>query len=265
MSTFVNHVTNRCRPILVATVASALAVLCALTPSYAEDGTVDSQADAAAMQEAGDREADISYLTQLGLIRGHLAVGYELYRQELHALAETHMKHPREEIYSDLTPQFEDRGCNGFGDELTSLSTAVTSRHSLNDVSHAYENLINGIGNCEAVVDTNDIEVVVRVIQGLLETAAEEYAIGVVEGEMRNLHEFQDAWGFTLIARRWARSLTMSESADAIALGKAIHEIIAELDSLFPALDAHDVRGLDAEPLRLAASNVASAAEDSHP
>src|SRR6187399_1890325 len=50
----------------------------------------------------GARSADagvdnVAYLTHLSLIRGHLEVGMELYRQGEHKAAEPHMKHPIEE------------------------------------------------------------------------------------------------------------------------------------------------------------------------
>ena len=43
-------------------------------------------------------------LTQLSLIRGHLFVGMELYRQGAVDHAKTHMKHPQDEIYASLRP-----------------------------------------------------------------------------------------------------------------------------------------------------------------
>ena len=73
---------------------------------------------------------DVAYLTQLGLVRGHS-------RGRLRAipagpspeLSQTHMKHPREEIYAAVVPAFAARGCDDvFADGLTALTQAVTDR-----------------------------------------------------------------------------------------------------------------------------------------
>jgi hypothetical protein len=42
----------------------------------------------------------VAYLTHLGLVRGHLGVGVDLYREGAQDAAQTHMKHPGDELYS---------------------------------------------------------------------------------------------------------------------------------------------------------------------
>ena len=57
---------------------------------------------------------DTAYLVQLGLIRGHLRVGYALLEAGADAAAATHSKHPSDELYADLEDAFTARGKPGF-------------------------------------------------------------------------------------------------------------------------------------------------------
>ena len=214
------------------------------------------EGEGASASEVDFKTNDVAYLTQLGLIRGHLAVGYALYRQNLPDLAETHMKHPREEIYSSVVPAFESRGCDGFGTELTELTRVVTDRAPTDEVDETYRSLVEAIDACEQRADTSNPIVISKVIESLLRTAGVEYQIGVIDGTISNLHEYQDAWGFTQIAEHWARSNVFTNTPTATAVAAQLQDVIAGLDTLWPSLDPDDVSGRDAAQLFGAASQV---------
>ncbi|MEM8767510.1 MAG: hypothetical protein AAGE43_08715, partial [Pseudomonadota bacterium] len=197
----------------------------------------EGEGEGAATEGADLATDDAAYLTQLGLIRGHLAVGYALYQQELPELAETHMKHPQAEIYTTIEPAFTARGCDGFGAGLTELTAAVTERMSQGDVTTAYEGLIEGIGRCEGVAATDDPVVIAGVIEGLLRTAGVEYQIGVIDGAIDNLHEYQDAWGFTQVAGDLARSSAFAADPTATAVAAQLQTLIDGLEPLWPSLN----------------------------
>ncbi|MEM7217406.1 MAG: hypothetical protein AAF515_03505 [Pseudomonadota bacterium] len=182
-------------------------------------------------------EDDAAYLTQLGLIRGHLAVGRALYAADLPDLAATHMKHPRAEIYADLEEAFESRGCGGFANELSALAAAVTGKQSKAAVESAYATLLSGIAACEQSDTDVTPKVAATVIENLLRTAGDEYAIGIVEGAINNLHEYQDAWGFTQIAAEWARDGAFASSPRATAVAGQLQDIVAGLNNLWPSLN----------------------------
>ncbi len=199
---------------------------------------------------------DAAYLTQLGLIRGHLAVGYALYQRELPDLAETHMKHPRAEIYEAVVPAFEARGCGGFAEGLTALTAAVTGRATQAEVTAAYDGLVAGIAGCERSAAIDDPLVVTRVIENLLRTAGVEYQIGVIDGAIDNLHEYQDAWGFTQVAAALARSPAFAENPAATAVAGQLQELIAGLAGLWPSLNPEGGVAGDAAQLFGAAGQV---------
>ena len=140
---------------------------------------------------AGD---DVAYLTQLGLMRGHLWVGHQLYQNNLHGMAITHMKHPKAELYSSLKEPFDIRRVDGFAAELETLANSVENKKPAVEVEQAYVALTSAIKRTELGADTMSPGLVGEVIVALLRTAGEEYAIGVVDGKINNLHEYQDAW-----------------------------------------------------------------------
>ncbi|MCY4212026.1 MAG: hypothetical protein OXF68_00150 [Gammaproteobacteria bacterium] len=203
---------------------------------------------------------DVGYLTQLGLIRGHLAVGYALYQRELPQLSETHMKHPQEEIYASLVPAFNSRGCAGFANDLESLAAAVKARAAQEEVAAIHAGLTANIARCEWSASADDPAVLAKVIENLLRTAAEEYRIGVIDGVIDNLHEYQDAWGFTQVANDWARSAAFADSAGAAAVAAQLRDVIAGLDGLWPSLDPGGSVDGDAARLFGAAARVQIAA-----
>ena len=148
------------------------------------------------------RTDDIAYLTQLSLMRGHLYVGHELYKAGHVDHAKTHMKHPESELYAEVEAAFGVRGTNGFASELSSLGDAVNDELGDEAVSNAYANLVSAISKNETAVKAESLEPAqkLKLASEILRAAGEEYAIAVVDGEMQNAHEYQDALGFTTIA-----------------------------------------------------------------
>ncbi len=82
---------------------------------------------------------DIAYLTQLGLMRGHLYAGMALFGAGERAQAAAHMKHPDSELYAELVAGMQQRGATQFADSLQALAVAVESRASNNDVDTLYQ------------------------------------------------------------------------------------------------------------------------------
>ena len=147
------------------------------------------------------------------------------------------MKHPRAEIYASVEPAFAARGCGGFADGLVALTEAVVGNAAAEQVTATYDDLLEDIAACEAVAAATDPAVVTDVIRQLLQNAAVEYRIGVIDGAINNLHEYQDAWGFTRVAGQWAQSDAFSANPDAGAVAVRLQDLIAGLDNLWPSLD----------------------------
>lgn len=179
---------------------------------------------------------DVAYLTQIGLMRGHLLVGNELFTKGHQGMATTHMKHPKAELYSSLEDAFAARAVPGFAAELSTLTDRVSQSADATAVAAAYSSLQTAIHTNEQGANTSSAKIIGEVIVGLLRTAGDEYAIGVVDGAINNLHEYQDAFGFTRIAMQWAKSPAFARSDTTAASAARIQNLITELDSLWPDL-----------------------------
>ena len=146
---------------------------------------------------------DHEYLTQISLVKGHLLVGVELYKNEYFENAKRHMKHPKSELYAGLIPTFEAKKANGFASELAVLALSVENNEELSVVSKNYKSLLKAIKQNENIVDSksNIFNNKILLVKSLLEIAAEEYAIGIIDGNIENKFEYQDALGFTTAAK----------------------------------------------------------------
>lgn len=180
---------------------------------------------------------DLTYLTHLGLVRGHLHVGIELYKSEYYENAKRHMKHPKSELYSAMIPTFKAKKADGFAIELANLALSVEGNEDLNLVAKNYKILLDAISQNEKIVDnkSNSFNEKISLVKALLEIAAEEYAIGIVDGNVENKFEYQDAFGFTTVAKNILEE-TNSLSSLQESKKNRILEIIDNLSSLWPAL-----------------------------
>ncbi|MEO1232486.1 MAG: hypothetical protein AAFZ18_26680 [Myxococcota bacterium] len=166
-------------------------------------------------------------------MRGHLYVGYELFKAGHLEAAKTHMKHPENELYADVAPAFEARGTGGFAAELEALASAVEMGKPKPEVAKAYAGLMTAIEKNEApALDTQrSSKARLKLAAALVRVAGEEYGIAVVNGEMKSAHEYQDALGFTTVARSIVSSL------DDVSAKKEAAKLLDEaLDAMWPDL-----------------------------
>jgi len=227
-------------------------------PAIASEGEAEGQAEgegvgAESMAQLLSMD-DLAFLGQLDLINGHLLVGMRLLAQGQVAAARTHMKHPGDELYSQLENAFANRDLPGFANELESLSNAVDNA---SDTDQAYQDLQEAIStHAAAINNAGSSTMLLQRATRLLRTAADEYAIGVVGGEVSNVHEYQDAWGFTDYARQ------LLQSADDDAARERAVGLLNDLRPLWPGLmpppqisgDASQIYGAAARMELLAAS-----------
>lgn len=219
--------------VLIAVTAAA----CGRPADPASDTTAAASAHAG-HAAVGDPASDpVAYLGQLGLVRGHLLVGRELYRRGELEAARSHMKHPSDELYATLVSAFQTRGVPGFAAELERLATLVEGTSTDADVETAYIALVAAIDNSEQparAAATHSAGTDLRVAAYLVKTAGEEYAIGVVDGRVVTPHEYQDAFGFVQVARSLVESVAAPAGGeDALRRARAA---FSGLDHAWPSL-----------------------------
>ena len=200
--------------------------------------------------------ADANYLLQLGLMRGHLLVGHALLALGERAAAQTHAKHPSDELYAGVAAEFGPRGVQGFADELEAHASAVATGADAAAAS-AYAAVEAAIARTESAVDMSP-RLAGRVIELLLREAAREYDVGVVDGQLANAHEYQDAYGFTQVALALAHTqLAALPAADSDrAVFARMARRIEALGDLWPALMPPTELARSAMPLHAAADEV---------
>ncbi len=175
---------------------------------------------------------DNQYLTNLNLMKGHLWVGIQLYKASFKDDAKMHMKHPKSELYGDMIPTFESKGAPGFAFELETLASSVENEESLQSVDENYRNLFRAIKKNEEFVNKTSVSIhkKVELVISLLEIAEKEYAIGIVNGKVENKHEYQDALGFTSMAK----DIIGEINTDDVAQKERLSKIKMAMDSLSP-------------------------------
>lgn len=180
---------------------------------------------------------DNEYLTNLNLMKGHLWVGFELYKSNYTENAKKHMKHPKSELYGEIVPTFEEKGLKGFAKELESLAISVENEETIAKVEENYQNLFTAINENEDFVDqeSKTISKKILLVTSLLDIAAEEYAIGIVNGEVKNKFEYQDALGFTTMAKNILNSIQTENESEKQKVSSII-STVEKLSVLWPEL-----------------------------
>ena len=201
---------------------------------------------------------DVAFLERLGLIRGHLHVGHALHQEGQLEMAETHMKHPRDELYAGLVPAIRARGADPFDAALTQLAEAVESGAGNETVETAWQKVDEAIKTIASSTDASIRQQLVAVAN-IVRTAADEYAIGVVDGEIDNAHEYQDAWGFVQVAQARLDALSPAGEAERKIAAEAA-EALEGIDSLWPGLAPEDPIEGQASTLYGAAARIELAA-----
>ena len=163
----------------------------------------------------------------------------DLYRKGAQNAAKTHMKHPGDELYADVAPALEQRGAQGFGDELESLATLVENGSLVSEVEQAHQAVLDRIEQAEATAFGSggpDLKTRLETILNLVRTAAEEYEVAVKDGQVVNAHEYQDALGFVRVAERLLEGVSDEERRQAAEAIAATQEQLDAIAVAWPSL-----------------------------
>ncbi len=197
---------------------------------------------------------DAAYLVSLSLMEGHMRVGTELYGMGEADMAKTHMKHPRDEIYTALEPALKARKAPDFAVALDAVGQTVNAGGDANEAQlrfRAFEVAIHA-----ARPQLLEAATAAKAAVQLIRTAAEEYAVGIKDGKIDNLHDYQDAWGFTQVAAQILATLSEAERAEHKNEVAGLEAEIAALAGLWPDLSGKRPVTGDAKALFVAAAKM---------
>ncbi|HEX7256849.1 MAG TPA: hypothetical protein VF242_02205 [Nitrososphaeraceae archaeon] len=174
-----------------------LIVLFPTTIAWAEEKTNINNSSSLQLNDT-----DVDFATNIEFIKGHLSAAISNKQAGNNELAETHSFHPIAEIYTLIRDQLssaDNRLNNTLINSLNNLTSIVytsTSAEFSNSAS-SIKNLLD-----EAIIkvipenEITDIKFNMSILINLLKTAESEYDIGVENGTITNIAEYQDAQGF---------------------------------------------------------------------
>lgn len=215
-----------------------LVVLGALLASACGDETPQAtegdDATSAVSQE------DATFGSTLWQIRGHHLVSLELYAGGEADLALVHAGHPVDEVLPSIEGEVRERdagAADALKDALERGLTAVRDDAPADEVEAAYNDALDALTGAEAAVigDVASSDAYIgSVVAGLLATVAHEYEEAAPQGEVTNLEEYQDAYGFLLAAKDLYARIGPAIGESAAHEADEIEEAFGELDEALP-------------------------------
>lgn len=167
-----------------------------------------------AARESSDSRHDHEALTReyrLAFMMGHVEAGLSLYRAGEPEMAAPHLLHPVSETHMS-----ERKGLDalGFQGELFEVVSAAledgTKAADIEPQLKAAEANLRSVAK-KAGGDPSGI------IRFLMETVVEEYTIAITDGKVTDAGEYQDAYGFSIVAKQQAAKLDASVRANVLS------------------------------------------------
>ncbi len=184
---------------------------------------------------------DVDYMTKLGLMKGHLLVAKELLDLQQPKQAEPHIGHPVEEIYVDVEDQLNERKVKEFKTTLAGLQDLVKSKPKDAKVGTEFANSMQAVdGAIASLPDTQrqSPQFVLKVINGLLDTANSEYGAAIANGKVAAAIEYQDSRGFVIYANTLYQTIAPSVAKENPEAHNAIETTMAQLSKAWPTATA---------------------------
>jgi hypothetical protein len=212
---------------------------------------------AAAAGEAGESgktevtaDDQPEFIGDLALIEGHMRVAVALYKKGKLDDALNHVQMPTDELYVSMKAMFEARKTKGFALELQALSKAIKNKSSPANVDALFHKMKTAIVKTRGDGEAVSAHAMTSGVLILLQNAVKDYAAGVINGEVKDAKEYQDAWGLVQAAKAIMADINTQERGE--------HpEPLAEMDAALSGLDAlwPDIAGtkkITADPHMLA-------------
>ena len=218
---------------------------------------VNSESDGLKDQRTRELLSDsVSYIYELSLIRGHLWVAKRLSMMDFLDHAAMHAKHPEDEIYLDLIGVFKAKGLTGFASELSTFSNSVVSGDK-KAIEQDYQVLVDSINASQHLNQLTTAELV-ELTNRLISQAAREYAVGIIDSQVNNVHEYQDARGFIEIAMELVKNHEQKAGLpdNQLVLIGLLKDRLENLLEMWPSLVPVDDVPFDASRLFGAAADI---------
>ena len=240
------------RAILGATVAAIGLVTTSRMIAHAADEGGEAGEGAA----LADLPPDIAFLTTLGLFEAtHRIVAALVAAGDL-AEAQGHLETSHHAFYEDIKEPLATFGGDPFEDTFDAFAGAVQAGSDPADIAAGAEALFAEIAKTVAKARPADV---MAATVALVRVSAADFTGGVENGQVIEIQEYRDAWGFADVARRWLAKLADSADTTTASAAAAGLKAIEPAFALFPDLSATNAPG-DPSVLHGAAARIEIAA-----
>jgi Helix-hairpin-helix motif len=179
---------------------------------------------------------DLDYMVKLGLMKGHMYVAKELLDLGKPDQAEPHIGHPVEEIYADVEEQLKERGVKDFKGGLITLQDLVKAgAKDKAKVDQEFTASMTAIDGAIAILpetQRKSPKFTLQVINGLLQTARDEYDAAIIDGKFKEIIEYQDSRGFVQYSNELYAAVASQVKPEA---SQKILASLSELKTAWPA------------------------------
>ncbi|QEW29920.1 hypothetical protein [Roseovarius indicus] len=179
---------------------------------------------------ASSLDPDIAFLSGLSFIEGHICAGLALYEAGDLEAARTHVGHPIEEKYDAVAEELEEQGLSRLRGEIEALAAAAEARADYAELEALFAKV--RATHEEARANYTPAQQVAGLV-ALTRTAGDEYTVAVKGGEVSNLHEYQDSWGFLRVVETEAGQMTDSDDPAVADVAAALLEQVAATEAAY--------------------------------
>ncbi len=170
--------------------------------AFAEEKSSISNYTSSSSSSSSLNNTNVDFATNIEFIKGHLSAAISNKQTGNNELTQTHTFHPITEIYTlirDKISSADNKLNNTLINSLNNLTSIVfTSKPAefINSASSIKSLLDKAIIKTIPENEIADIKFNMSILINLLKTAESEYDIGIENGTITNIAEYQDAQGF---------------------------------------------------------------------
>ena len=170
-------------------------ILEAPSDSVVEAGELGEAGEAGESGEVGHENVDtLPRHLRLAFMTGHVEAGLALYRAGEPGMAAKHLLHPVSETHAA-----ERAGLDELGFDASLFETVSAALEAGRSADEIEPQLAAAETNLAAVAEQAGGDPI-EIIEFLLATIVEEYGVGVSDGVVTDPGEYQDAYGFAVVA-----------------------------------------------------------------
>ena len=171
-----------------------------------------------------------AFLSGLAFMEGHMTAGLALYEEGDLAAAKTHIGHPIKEKYDAVAKGLEQAGFGNLKAQISDLAAAAEAEAEFGEIERRFAKVRKTLAAVRA--DFTAFQQAAGLID-LTRVAGAEYAVAVDGGQISNLHEYQDSWGFLRVVEAEARKMTKSDDTEVAGVGQAFIAQIEVTNAVF--------------------------------